>query len=112
MKTILITGYLLLASFLACPAFADEVKLKEDAPEIYLVKKGDTLWGIASMYLRDPWVWPEIWEINPQLDNPHLIFPGDQIYLVFVDGKPRLRVRRGPGSRTVTLTPQMRGAGL
>jgi len=108
MKTILITGCLLLASLFPFVAQAEEVRINDGAPEIYLVKEGDTLWRISSMYLRDPWLWPEIWEINPQLDNPHLIFPGDQIYLVWVDGKPRLRVRRGEASRTVKLTPQMR----
>jgi hypothetical protein len=108
MRRILITGYLLLATLMATFAYADEIRLNEDVPEVYVVKEGDTLWGIASMYLQDPWVWPEIWDINPQLDNPHLIFPGDQLYLVWVDGKPRLRVRRGDGSRTVKLTPELR----
>ena len=108
MRRILVTGCLLLATILAAPTYADEIQLNEDVPEIYTVKEGDTLWGIASMYLRDPWVWPEIWDINPQLDNPHLIFPGDELYLVWVDGKPRLRVRRGEVSRTVKMTPEMR----
>ncbi|MEP5765911.1 MAG: LysM domain-containing protein [Halieaceae bacterium] len=108
MKTILITGCLLLASILPFAAQADELRLNDDAPEVYLVKEGDTLWGISSMYLRDPWLWPEIWEINEQLDNPHLIFPGDEIYLVWVDGRPRLRVRRGDAAYTVKLTPKMR----
>jgi nucleoid-associated protein YgaU len=108
MRIILLTGCLLLASLLPLPAIADELTLAEGAPQIYLVKEGDTLWGIASMYLRDPWLWPDIWEINEELDNPHLIFPGDQIYLVYVDGQPRLRVRRGQQSRTVKLTPKMR----
>ena len=108
MRIIAITGILLLASVLSLTNQADELVLAENAPQIYLVKKGDTLWDISNTFLRDPWVWPEIWEINPQLDNPHLIFPGDQIYLVWVDGKPRLRVRRGEQSRTVTLTPHMR----
>ena len=97
-----------MASLLPLTTQADELVLAENAPQIYLVKRGDTLWGIANTFLQDPWMWPEIWEINLQLDNPHLIFPGDQIYLVYVDGQPRLRVRRGEQSRTVTLTPQMR----
>ncbi len=108
MRIIVITGYLLLASLWPAQASADEVALAQDAPAMYLVKEGDTLWGIASLFLRDPWMWQELWEINPQLDNPHLIFPGDQLYLVYVDGQPRLRVRRGEQSRTVKLTPQMR----
>ncbi len=108
MKTILITGYLLLATMLPMAAQADTVRLAENAPEVYLVEEGDTLWGIASMFLEDPWRWTEVWDINTQIDNPHLIFPGDEIYLVWVDGQPRLRVRRGMASKTVKLTPQMR----
>ncbi len=108
MKKLLLAGYLIAALVSTSALHADELRLAESAPEIYLVKEGDTLWGIASMYLEDPWLWPEIWEINAQLDNPHLIFPGDQIYLVWVDGQPRLRVRRGSASNTVKLTPQMR----
>jgi nucleoid-associated protein YgaU len=108
MKTILLAGFMLLAGLVALPVASETLVLSENAPEVYVVKKGDTLWGIAGMYLRDPWMWPEIWEVNPQLDNPNLIFPGDELYLVYVDGRPRLQVRRGAGSRTVKLTPQMR----
>ena len=81
------------------------VELNEDVPETYIVKKGDTLWGISGMYLREPWLWPELWDANPQIDNPHLIYPGDELYLVWIDGQPRLRMRRG---RDVKLTPSMR----
>ena len=81
------------------------VELNEDVPEVYIVKKGDTLWGISEMYLQEPWLWPELWDVNPQVDNPHLIYPGDELYLVWVDGKPRLRLRRG---RDVKLDPSMR----
>lgn len=81
------------------------VELNEDVPEVYIVKKGDTLWGISGMYLQEPWLWPELWDVNPQIDNPHLIYPGDELYLVWIDGKPRLRLRRG---RDVKLDPSMR----
>jgi nucleoid-associated protein YgaU len=81
------------------------LELNEDVPEVYVVKKGDTLWGISGMYLTEPWLWPELWDVNPQIDNPHLIYPGDELYLTWVDGKPRLRLRRG---RDVKLTPTMR----
>jgi len=56
------------------------------APMHYTVKRGDTLWGIASMYLKDPWLWPEVWIINPQVPNPHLIYPGDKLALAYGAG--------------------------
>ncbi|MEQ8516590.1 MAG: LysM domain-containing protein [Chromatocurvus sp.] len=88
---------------LALPALALEVR--DDAPDIYVVKKGDTLWDISGMYLEQPWQWPELWDVNPQIDNPHLIFPGDRLSLTWVNGEPRLGVQR---SRDVKLTPKMR----
>jgi hypothetical protein len=81
------------------------MELNEGAPQTYIVKKGDTLWGISGMYLREPWLWPELWDANPQIENPHLIYPGDELYLVWIDGRPHLRMRRG---RDVKLTPDMR----
>jgi LysM repeat protein len=62
------------------------------APMHYTVKRGDTLWGIASMYLKDPWLWPEVWIINPQVPNPHLIYPGDKLALAYGAGG-RIQVR-------------------
>ncbi|SFF22821.1 LysM domain-containing protein [Fontimonas thermophila] len=66
------------------------VPLREDAPLRYVVKKGDTLWSIAARYLEEPWQWPEIWYVNEQIANPHLIFPGDVLTLVWRDGRPQL----------------------
>jgi hypothetical protein len=63
------------------------------------VKRGDTLWGIAKVFLRDPWFWPEIWQVNPQIHNPHLIYPGDTLRLVFIDGKPQILLQRGDAAR-------------
>ncbi|MDX1592720.1 MAG: LysM domain-containing protein [Gammaproteobacteria bacterium] len=81
---------------------AQDVLLRSDAPTEYVVKKGDTLWDISAMFLEKPWLWPEIWYVNPQVENPHLIYPGDKLYLVWVDGRPMLR--RGDGK----LSPQVR----
>jgi hypothetical protein len=75
---------------LALGVFAADVQLKEGHPDTYIVKKGDTLWDISGKFLSKPWLWPEIWQANPQVENPHLIYPGDELKLVWVDGKPRL----------------------
>jgi LysM domain len=88
----------------------DTSLLKPGAPMHYTVKRGDTLWGIASMYLKDPWLWPEVWIINPQIPNPHLIYPGDTLALAFgADGRPQIRVEQGGAAR---LEPSLRSSAL
>lgn len=79
--------------------------LAADAPREYQVRKGDTLWDIASTFLRDPWFWPEIWYVNPEIANPHLIYPGDVLALVYIDGQPRITTARGSSLR---LSPRAR----
>jgi hypothetical protein len=87
-------------------------------PDTYVVQRGDTLWDIASMFLRDPWYWPEIWQINPQVENPHLIFPGDILSLAYLgDGRPVVNVERGPlvtdaGGGVERLSPRVRSTPL
>ncbi len=71
-----------------------DVRLKTSAPKSYVVKKHDTLWGIAARFLQDPWIWPQIWDANPQIKNPHLIYPGDVITLIYVAGEAKLHVER------------------
>jgi hypothetical protein len=95
----------------AQPAASGEAPVvNPGAPKHYVVKKGDTLWGIASMYLRDPWLWPEVWIINPQIPNPHLIYPGDKLLLAYSgDGRPQVSVEQ-PG--TVRLDPWLRSEPL
>jgi len=105
MKTRSFSLCLVLLSVLFSGMVHAALELNDDVPETYIVKKGDTLWGISGMYLQEPWLWPELWDVNPQIDNPHLIYPGDELYLVWVDGQPRLRLRRG---RDVKLQPNMR----
>lgn len=79
--------------------------LKPGHPDVYTVVKGDTLWDISGTFLSKPWLWPEIWQINPQIENPHLIYPGDQIALIYVDGQPRLQLSRGDAGRTFRMSP-------
>jgi hypothetical protein len=93
------------------PAWAAEVTIRENSPTQYTVVEGDTLWDIAGMFLEEPWLWPEVWQINPQIEDPDLIYPGDVIELAYVDGNPVLRLSRGTapeGVRTVRLSPQVR----
>jgi hypothetical protein len=77
------------------------VALNPNAPDSYVVKHGDTLWGIAKVFLRDPWYWPEIWQVNPQVHNPHLIYPGDTLRLVYIHGQPTIVLQRGDAARVL-----------
>lgn len=85
--------------------------LNPSHPDRYVVQRGDTLWDISAMFLRDPWYWPEIWYVNPQVANPHLIYPGDVLTLVYVDGQPQIRLERGSAG-TERLSPRVRESDL
>lgn len=89
---------------------SSSVALNPAHPDEYTVVKGDTLWDISARFLSKPWLWPEVWYANPQIQNPHLIYPGDVISLVYVNGRPQLRLRRGGG--TDKLSPQVRSTPL
>jgi LysM domain len=95
----------LLGFLIAWSASAAEVELNPQHPTSYTVVKGDTLWDIAGRFLRHPWQWPDIWEANQQIENPHRIYPGDEVYLSYKDGRPILSLARG---RTVKLSPSVR----
>ena len=90
---------LIICWFLPLAAMADALKLKLNAPQSYIVKKGDTLWDISAIFLNQPWLWPKLWRLNPEISNPHLIYPGDKLRLVYdeqgqpmlVKGKPVLK---------------------
>jgi nucleoid-associated protein YgaU len=91
----------------------ESVPLAPNAPDSYVVKKGDTLWGIAKVFLRDPWYWPEIWQVNPQVHNPHLIYPGDTLRLVYIDGRPQIVLQRSlERGDTARVEPRVRSQPL
>lgn len=82
---------IIISLFLPMGLLADELSLNKNAPKSYTVVKGDTLWDISGVFLNQPWLWPKLWRINPDISNPHLIYPGDVLRLVFdKDGQPML----------------------
>lgn len=113
-----------IAALLFClttTASADILAIKPDAPKSYTVKQGDTLWDISGLYLQQPWLWPQLWKLNPQVENPHLIYPGDVLSLSYdKDGQPVLTVNgsalkvspsdsaAAPGQGIRKLSPQAR----
>jgi nucleoid-associated protein YgaU len=103
---------LLLSLCLAAGPLTAADPWNDQHPKEHVVVKGDTLWGIADMFLKDPWLWPEIWHVNKQIKNPHLIYPGDRLRLVYIDGKQKLTVDRAGetilSDGTVKLSPQIR----
>ncbi|WP_097459530.1 LysM peptidoglycan-binding domain-containing protein [Mangrovitalea sediminis] len=88
-------------------------EFRKDMPQHYTVVKGDTLWGISSRFLKNPWYWPEIWHANPQINDPNLIYPGDELALVYINGKPMLtKVKNGSNSGVIKLSPKIRSTPL
>jgi hypothetical protein len=109
MTTRIFAGLVLATLVALGPASAETVTLKSDHPDRYVVQRGDTLWDISGQFLEEPWLWPEVWEVNPQIENPHLIYPGDEIRLTYRDGRPILSLRRGG---LVKLGPRVRSEPL
>ena len=96
---------------ISAPAFSAALKVRPDAPTRYVVKQGDTLWGISGKYLYRPWQWSRLWGANrSKIRNPDRIYPGQVLVLRYVNGRPRLSVERGAGGDIplVKLSPRMR----
>jgi hypothetical protein len=91
-------------------------ELTPSAPDVYVVKRGDTLWGISGMYLKRPWRWPELWGMNLQaISNPHLIYPGQTLYLDKSGNLARLRTGaagKAGEPETVRVSPRTRSDSL
>jgi hypothetical protein len=109
----LFLAFLLVLSAGFASAQSGGVELNPSHPDEYVVQRGDTLWDISGRFLSDPWFWPEIWQINQQIENPHLIYPGDILSLVYVDGQPQLQLNRGGTGNVVSggserLSPRVR----
>jgi hypothetical protein len=102
-----IISALILAVTAACAMAAEPPKLVDNPPDRHVVVRGDTLWGISGKFLKEPWRWPEIWNMNrEQIKNPHLIYPGDVVYLDRSGANPRLRVGKSVSS-TAKAQPQV-----
>mgnify|MGYP003896377391 FL=1 len=93
----------------AQPPSSNSPALNNDVPLNYVVQQGDTLWGISGVYLQEAWRWPELWDANPQLDNPHRIYPGDVLALRWEGGRPRLGLSSRGGLK---LSPNVRSQSL
>ncbi len=91
---------------LALSLKAQQPVLRDPVPDTHTVVKGDTLWDISDTFLKNPWMWPEIWHVNAQIQNPHLIYPGDVIRLIYMDGQPRLTLDNS--GRVFKMTPKAR----
>ncbi|MFW2075010.1 LysM peptidoglycan-binding domain-containing protein [Acinetobacter gerneri] len=89
-------GYMVSPSCIASPN-TPPATLKANAPHVYLVKKGDTLWDISGKFLNKPWRWPEIWASNKHVKNPHWIYPGDRLLLCSLNGQPLIGKDEGDG---------------
>ena len=103
MKSLLAVLILLFAT---TSAYA--VTLRPGHPNEVTVTKGDTLWDISGRFLQHPWEWPQLWRANPQIKNPHLIYPGDRLSLKWVNGQPTLVHTRGKRSGSAIPTVDYR----
>jgi len=101
----------------------ETVVYEAEHPETYIVQEGDTLWDISTVFLRDPWFWPEIWFKNPQVENPHLIYPGDTLAIIYVGGQRKVQIlsrgadgsvlsQTSDGLKIVKINPRIRSQSI
>ena len=82
--------------------------LADSAPDTYVVQQGDTLWDISALFLDEPWRWPELWSVNPDVRDPNLIYPGDVLYLRWDNGTPGVYLSDRPRVGVTKLSPKIR----
>lgn len=102
---------ILILTFCVCSinSLAGELKINDNAPKTHVVVKGDTLWDISALFLEQPWLWPKLWRLNPEINNPHLIYPGDIIKLVFDEkGEPMLVLESAKAKASYKWSPKIR----
>ena len=87
-------------------------RLAENAPDTYVVEQGDTLWDISALFLDEPWRWPELWSVNPDVRDPNVIYPGDVLYLRWNNDKPGVYLTSEPRAGVTKLSPTMRSESL
>lgn len=102
-----IISALILAVTAVCATAEEPLTLVDNPPDRHIVVPGDTLWGISGKFLKQPWRWPEIWQMNKdEIKNPHWIYPGDIVILDLSGATPRLRkgksIASGTSGRTTT----------
>lgn len=99
--------------FLSASVWADTLRINPNHPDQYTVVRGDTLWDISGKFLQHPWQWPELWRNNPQIQNPHWIYPGDTLYFSYVNGEPRLSFTPNDAyGETPNLVPHVRESSI
>lgn len=96
--TLRILRGLLIPLLFSASVWADTLQINPNHPDQYTVVKGDTLWDISGKFLQHAWQWPQLWEKNPQIKNPHWIYPGDTLYFSYVNGEPQLSLTPGYGN--------------
>jgi len=105
-----ILGLVIPLYFSATTLWADELKINPNHPDKYVVVKGDTLWDISGKFLQHPWQWPQLWRNNPQIKDPHWIYPGDTLYFSYVNGEPTLGF--SPAGSEPMLVPRVRESSI
>jgi hypothetical protein len=103
---------LIISMLFSASLWADNLLINPNHPDRYTVVKGDTLWDISGKFLQHPWQWPQLWHNNPQIKDPHWIYPGDTLYFSYVNGEPSLSLTPPDSGYQADLVPRIRESAL